>query len=77
MQSVPFITWGLGSNPAHGEVYSIQHYAIQFVNDLRQVGEFPPCTNKTDWHDIAQISGVKYHNSNPLISLKIEGGHDL
>ena len=22
-------------NPAHGEVYSIQHYEIKFVSDLR------------------------------------------
>ena len=25
----------------HGVVYSIQHYVIKFVNDLRQVGGFP------------------------------------
>ena len=24
----------------HGEVYSIQHYVIKFVSDLRQVGGF-------------------------------------
>jgi hypothetical protein len=24
------------SNPAHGEVYSIQHYAMKLVSDLRQ-----------------------------------------
>jgi hypothetical protein len=29
------------SNPAHGEVYSIQHYVMKFVSDLRQVGGFP------------------------------------
>ena len=28
------------SNPAHGEVYSIQLYAIKFVSDLWQVGGF-------------------------------------
>jgi hypothetical protein len=28
------------SNPAHGEVYSIQHYVIKFVSDLQQVGGF-------------------------------------
>ena len=28
------------SNPAHGEMYSIQHYMIHFVSDLRQVGGF-------------------------------------
>ena len=26
--------------PAHGEVYSIQHYAIKFVSELRQIGNF-------------------------------------
>jgi hypothetical protein len=30
----------VSSNPAHGEVYSIQHYVIKFVSDLRQVGGF-------------------------------------
>jgi hypothetical protein len=28
------------ANPAHGEVYSIQHNVIKFVSDLRQVGGF-------------------------------------
>ena len=28
-------------NPAHGEVYLIQHYVITFVSDLRQVCGFP------------------------------------
>ena len=27
-------------NPADGEVYSIQHYVIKFVSDLRQVCRF-------------------------------------
>jgi hypothetical protein len=27
----------VSSNPAHGEVNSIQHYVIKFVSDLRQV----------------------------------------
>ena len=31
-----------------GEVYSIQHYVIKFVNDLRQVGGY-------DRHDITEI----------------------
>ena len=30
----------LSSNPVHGEVYSIQHYVIKFVSDLRKVGGF-------------------------------------
>ena len=49
----------VSSNSAHGEVYSIQHYVIKFVSDLRQVGGFlrPPIssTNKTDLHDITEI----------------------
>jgi len=40
VQSVPFTTKVVSSNPAHGDVYSIQHYAIKFVSDLRQVGGF-------------------------------------
>ena len=27
-------------SPAHVDVYSIQHYVIKFVGDLRQVGGF-------------------------------------
>jgi hypothetical protein len=45
----------------HSEVYMIQHYVIKFVSDLRQVGGFFPgtpfsSTNKTDRHDITEIS---------------------
>jgi hypothetical protein len=43
-----------------GEVYSIKHYVIKFVSDLRQVGSFllgtpVSSTNKTDCHDITEI----------------------
>ena len=40
MQSVPITTKVVMLNPTHGEVYSIQHYVIQIVNDLRQVDGF-------------------------------------
>ena len=30
----------VSSNPTHGEMYSIQHYMIKFVSDLRQVCVF-------------------------------------
>jgi hypothetical protein len=30
----------VSSNPAHGEVYLIQHYVIKFVSALRQFGGF-------------------------------------
>jgi hypothetical protein len=48
MQSVPITTNVVSSNPAHGEVYSIQQYVIKFVSDLQQVNgvllvlRFPP-----------------------------------
>jgi len=42
----------VSSNPAHDDVYSIQHYVIKSVSDLRQVGGTPgtlvSATNKTD-----------------------------
>ena len=40
VQSVSIATKVVISSPAHGEVYSIQHYVIKFVSDLRQVGSF-------------------------------------
>jgi hypothetical protein len=48
VQSMPITTKVLSSNPAHGKMYSIQHYVIKFVGDLRKVGgflwvlQFPP-----------------------------------
>jgi hypothetical protein len=38
VQSVPITAKAVSLNPVHGEVYSIQHYVIKFVSDLRQVG---------------------------------------
>ena len=38
IQSVAITTKVVSSNPAHGEVYSIQHYVIKVASDLRQVG---------------------------------------
>jgi hypothetical protein len=40
VQSAPITTTVVSSNPVNDEVYSIQHYVIQFVSDLRQVGGF-------------------------------------
>ena len=50
----------VSSNPAHGEVYSIQHYVIKFVSDIASNLWFSPgtlvsFTNKTDCHDITEI----------------------
>ena len=60
MQSVHITTNVVSSNPTHGGVYSIQHYVIRFVSELRQVGRISPgppvsSTNKTDHHDITEI----------------------
>ena len=40
MQSMCITIEVVSSNPVHGEMYSIQHYVIKFVSDLRQVGDF-------------------------------------
>ena len=40
VQSVPITIKVVSSNPAYGEVFSIQHYMKRFVSDLRQVGGF-------------------------------------
>jgi hypothetical protein len=40
MQAVHITTNVVSSNPAHGEMYSLQRYVIKFVSDLRQVGGF-------------------------------------
>jgi hypothetical protein len=39
LKSVSITTKVVSSNPTRGEVYSIQHYVIKFVNDMRQVGD--------------------------------------
>ncbi len=52
-----FATDVVRSNPIHGNMYSIQHYAIKFVSDLTQVSGFlqVSSTNKTDCHIIYYI----------------------
>jgi hypothetical protein len=40
MKSVSITTKIVSSNPAYGEMYSIQHYVIKFISDLQQVGGF-------------------------------------
>jgi hypothetical protein len=35
VKSVPITIKVVGSNPIPGEVYSMQHYVIKFVSDLR------------------------------------------
>ena len=36
------MTYIVSVNRSNGKVYSIQHYKIKFVSDLRQVGGFLP-----------------------------------
>ena len=40
MHSVPITTKVVVSNPAHGDVYSIQFHVINLVNDLRKIVGF-------------------------------------
>ena len=40
VQSVPIPTKVVSLNPVHDKVYSIQHYVIKFVINLRQVAGF-------------------------------------
>jgi hypothetical protein len=49
--------WRCEFESRSGEVYSIQHYVIKFVSDLRQVGGFlrVSSTNKTDRHYVTEI----------------------
>ena len=74
MQSVPIITIVVGSNPTHGDVYSIQHYVITFVSDMGQCYMFfsdlsgfhhqwnvPP---RYSWNIVE--SGIKCHNLPPI-----------
>jgi hypothetical protein len=38
MQTVPIATNVVSLNSAHGKVYSMQNYVINFASDIRQVG---------------------------------------
>jgi hypothetical protein len=55
-QSVPITTKVVNFNPVH-EVYSIQHYVIKFVSDLRQV--VVGFLHQYNWNIVE--SGVKSH----------------
>ena len=59
VQLMPITTKVVSLNPAHAEVYLIQHQVIKFVSDLRQVSDFRrspvSSTNKTDRHDTTEI----------------------
>jgi hypothetical protein len=56
MQSVPITTNVVSSNPAHGEVYLVQHYVIKFTAcQWFSPGTTVSSTSKTDRHDITEI----------------------
>jgi hypothetical protein len=59
--TVPITFKVVSLNPVHGEVYSIQHYVIKLVSDLRHAGRWisrgtaVSSTNITIRHDITEI----------------------
>ena len=64
------ITKVVSLNPAHGEVYSMQHYVTKFVSDLRHVRgflRFPPPIKPRPPQYIRNIveSDVKHHKPKP------------
>ena len=75
VQSVPITTKVASSNPAHGEVYSIQHFVINFVSNLQLVAGFllvlrASSTNLNwplwyQWNIVE--SGIKHHNHNSIL----------
>ena len=79
VKSVPITINVVGSNPVHGEVYSIQHYVIKFVSDLRQVRSFlwvlrfpPPIklTPRYNWNIIESGVNQPIHLINHMKSLR-------
>jgi hypothetical protein len=67
VQSAPISTKVVSLNPAHGEVYSIQHYVIKFVSNLRQVSGFLRVLRFTSPIKLIAMSAVRTHNfSGPM-----------
>jgi hypothetical protein len=73
MQLVPITAKVVCSNPAHGKVYSMQHYVMKFVSDLRQVRGFlrvlgfPPPFKLTCNITEILLSGVNHHNPYSIV----------
>ena len=59
VQSVSITTNVVSLNPADGEVYSIQHYVIKFVSNLRQIGCF---LHLLDLYEIFNIKSQNKHS---------------
>jgi hypothetical protein len=72
MQSVPITTKVVSSNPAPGEMHSMQHYVIKFVSDVRWISPGTPVSssNKDDRHDITEILAAT------LACMVLYGQHD-
>jgi hypothetical protein len=68
MQSVSITNYIVSSNLDQGEVYSIQHYVIEFVSGFLWVVQSPPPVKLTttiwrySWNIVE--SGVKHHQTN-------------
>jgi hypothetical protein len=68
------------SNPVHGEVYSLQHYVIKFVSDLRQVGgflrvlRFPPPIKLTYINEILLTVAETEHRFMRLLYRTLQHG---
>ena len=71
IQSVSITTKFVSSNRVLVEVYSIQHYVIKIVSDLRKVGGFlryPPPIKLTTTIQLKYCeSGVRHHYANPVV----------
>ena len=59
MQSVPITTKFVSSNPAHGEVYSIQHYVIKFVSDMMKAAISVTCDRSVVFSEIKFVSDLR------------------
>ena len=53
MEWVPIMPEVVSSNPAHGEMYTVQHYVIKLVSD-KQLGGFSEYSSFRH-HDITEI----------------------
>ena len=71
------------SNASHGEVYSLQHYVIKFVSDLRQVGgfllvfRFPPpikLTSTLSWTGFSYLNSLLLSRFSSIIK---SDSHDI
>ena len=60
VRSVHIPTKVVKSNPAQSEVYSIQHYVIKFVSDLRQVGGFLRALRFPPSIKLTALASLKY-----------------